>query len=75
MNGDGVMRIKTSKDLVPGLRGSAFRRVTCDARTWYLEEIMTLQTLRHHRKRPLPTARAKERISTRNREGSLGRRL
>lgn len=35
------MKIKTSKHLVSALKGSAFRRVTFDARTWFLRKIKT----------------------------------
>lgn len=36
------MKIKTSKDRVSSLRGSAFRKATYDGRTWRLREIRTL---------------------------------
>jgi hypothetical protein len=39
------MRIRTSKDLAPALYGSAFRRVTCDGRTWFVRKIRTLRDL------------------------------
>jgi hypothetical protein len=39
------MRIKTARDLVSSLRGSAFRRVTCDSRSWFVREIRTVGNL------------------------------
>ena len=37
------MIIKTSKQLTSSLKGSAFRRATCDARTWRVRRIATLR--------------------------------
>ena len=37
--------IKTSADLIRSLRGSAFRRATCDGRGWFVRRIATLGTL------------------------------
>jgi len=39
------MSIKTAKSLVSSLRGSAFRRVTCDHRTWAVTQVRTLRSL------------------------------
>jgi hypothetical protein len=40
------MTIKTAKDLTTSLRGAAFRRATCDGRSWFVRAIKTLRTLR-----------------------------
>jgi hypothetical protein len=37
--------IKTSDDLIRSLRGSAFRRATCDGRSRFVRQIATLGTL------------------------------
>ena len=45
------MKIKTSKELVPSLKGAAFRKVTCDLRSRYLAEIATLRRLQREGRR------------------------
>lgn len=40
------MNIKTSKNLTSSLKGSAFRRAACDARSWWVRRIGTLRTRR-----------------------------
>jgi hypothetical protein len=35
--------IKTQRDLVSSLKGSSFRRVTCDGRSWLIREVRTLR--------------------------------
>jgi hypothetical protein len=45
------MKIKTSKDLAPSVRGSSFRKVTCDLRSRYLTEIATLRRLQREGRR------------------------
>jgi hypothetical protein len=57
------MRIRTSKDLAPALYGSAFRRVTCDGRTWFVRKIRTLGDLFRGR-RPVSLPAAIERVRT-----------
>jgi hypothetical protein len=42
------MTIKTSKDPIPSLRGSAFRTIVCDGRHWSVRAIKTLRTLYMH---------------------------
>ena len=44
------MKIRTSKDLVPSLKGSAFRKLTLDGRSRHLSEIPTMTKLRRERK-------------------------
>jgi hypothetical protein len=39
------MTIKTSRHLTPSRRGSAFRRATCDGRSWFVREIKTHRAL------------------------------
>ena len=48
------MTIKTSNDLIPSLRGAAFRRTSHDGRSWCVRAIKTLRTLRH--RQPLADA-------------------
>jgi len=45
MTGTRSKPIKTSDDLVRSLRGSAFRRATCDGRGRFVRRIATLGTL------------------------------
>ncbi len=58
------MHVKTSKDLVPSLRGSAFRRVVCDGRCWYLRAIRTVAQMRLQRKPPVGATAASARRGT-----------
>lgn len=58
------MKIKTSRDLVPSLIGSAFRRVTCDSRSWFIRAIRTMRNLHCNGGRPVSTARAPARMHT-----------
>jgi hypothetical protein len=39
------MKVKTSRNLVSSLKGSAFRRATCDAKYWWVRHIVTMGTL------------------------------
>ena len=45
MAGTRSKPIKTSADLIRSLRGSAFRRATCDGRGWFVRRIATLGSL------------------------------
>ena len=45
------MKIKTSKDLAPSVRGSSFRKVTCDLRSRYVTEIPTVRKLQRQGRR------------------------
>ena len=56
--------IKTFKLLVSSLRGSAFRKVTCDGRCWHVRQTATLETLRRKGRQPASTAQAIERVRT-----------
>ncbi|HUY88107.1 MAG TPA: hypothetical protein VMV10_05205 [Pirellulales bacterium] len=38
------MNIKTSRNLTSSLKGSAFRRAACDARSWWVRRIVTMRT-------------------------------
>lgn len=49
-------RQRTSRDLVPSTRGSAFRKVVCDGRSWYARAIKTHHDLRR-KTRPGSAAR------------------
>ena len=39
------MNVKTSRNLVSSLKGSAFRRAAWDARSWSVRQIVTMGTL------------------------------
>lgn len=58
------MNAKTSKDLITSLHGSAFRRLTCDGRSWYVREIRTFRALQRRGRQPVVPPRALERIRT-----------
>ena len=58
------MAIKTSKSLISSLRGSAFRRVTCDSRSWAVTEIRTLRSLALRGRYPVSPRSAIERVRT-----------
>lgn len=44
------MNIKTSKNLVSALKGSAFRKISYDARSWFLRKIKTVGDLQRQAK-------------------------
>ncbi len=58
------MKIRTSRVLVSALRGSAFRRVTCDSRCWAIREIRTLRSLGRKGRHPVSPAQAVVRVGT-----------
>jgi hypothetical protein len=58
------MAIKTSRSLISSLRASAFRRVTCDQRTWAVREIRTLRGLLLRGRYPVASLAAISRVRT-----------
>ena len=58
------MVIKTSGSLVSSLRTSAFRRVTCDSRSWAVREIRTLRSLILRGRYPISPPSAIDRVRT-----------
>lgn len=37
------MNIKTSRNAISSLKGSAFRRASCDGKSWWVRHIATMQ--------------------------------
>ncbi len=58
------MKIPTAKALVSSLRGSAFRRVTCDGRCWAIRGIRTLRSLGRQGRHPVSPLQAVVRVGT-----------
>ncbi len=58
------MPIKTSRTLVSSLKASAFRRVTCDGRSWTVTAIRTLRSLGKRGRHPVSPPAAIERVRT-----------
>lgn len=58
------MAIQRARGLVSSLRSSAFRRVTCDGRTWLVRAIRTHRSLALQGKHPISPPAAVERVRT-----------
>jgi hypothetical protein len=61
-----AIAIKTSQSLISSLRSSAFRRVTCDGRTWLVTAIRTHRSLSRQGWHPVSPRTAIERVRTGN---------